>query len=123
MRETFLEMKSARSRRSFLAQDPGNPRTRIAFLYEYDASGDPSGDWFMARVAAYGILRNQHAIRAGAGPSSVTLVIGVLHHPDRGRRHVFFYATQTDVSLPDELRDQLEAEFGVFDGTRVRNVS
>jgi hypothetical protein len=47
------------------------------------SNGDSSGDWFMARVAAYGTLRNQHAIEAGADPSSVTLTIGVLHHPDR----------------------------------------
>ncbi len=121
MQEAFLEMCATRSRRSFMTLDPGNPRARIAFLYEYDTSGDPSGDWFMARVAAYGIMRNQHAISAGADPSSITLAIGVLHHPDRGRRYVFFYATQTDLALPEDLRQQLEAEFGVFDGSSVRS--
>jgi hypothetical protein len=121
MRETYLEMCSTRSRRSFLTHDPGNPRTRIAFLYEYDTAADPSSNWFVAQVAAYGILRNQHAIEAGADPSSITMAIGVLHHPDRGRRYAFFYATQSDVSLPNDLRRDLEAEFGVFDGTTVRS--
>lgn len=121
MREAYLEIRSTRSRRSFLAHDPGNPRTRIAFLYQYDASDDPAGDWFKAQVAAYGTLRNQHALEAGADPSSITLAIGVLHHPDRGRRYVFFYVTKSDVTLPDELRQDLEAEFGVFDGTTVRS--
>lgn len=124
MRETFLEVCTARSRRSFMTYDPGNPKARIAFLYEYDTSGNPSSnDWFMAQVAAFGILRNQHAIQAGADPSSITLAIGVLHHPDRGRRYVFFYASQTDVLLPDDLRRKLEAEFGVFNGTSVRSTS
>jgi hypothetical protein len=123
MRETFLEMCSARSRRSFMTYDPGNPRTRIAFMYDYDTSDDPASDWFMAQVAAFGILRNQHAIEAGADPSSITLAIGVLHHPDHGRRYVFFYASQTDVLLPDDLRRELEARFGVFDGKSVRSTS
>lgn len=123
MRATFLEMCATRSRRSFMTLDPGNPRARVAFLYEYDTPGDPSEDWFMARVAAYGIMRNQHAISAGADPSSITLAIGVLHHPERGRRYVFFYATQTDLALPENLRQQLEAEFGEFDGSSVRITS
>lgn len=121
MRETFVAMCQARSRRSFMTIDPGNPRARIAFLYDYDTSGDSAEDWFMAQVAAYGVLRHQHAISAGAEPSSITLAIGVLHHPDRGRRYVFFYVTETDLTLPEDLRRQMEGEFGVFDGTSVQN--
>lgn len=123
MRETFLQMCSTRSRRSFMTYDPRNPRARIAFLYEYDTSDDPSGNWFMGQVAAFGILRNQHAIEAGADPSSITLAIGVLHHPDRGRRYAFFYASQTDVLLPDNLRRELGATFGVFDGRSMHSTS
>lgn len=122
MRATFLEMVNARSRRSFMVADPSNPRVRIAFLYEFDTSNDQPSGWFMARTAAYGIMRNQHAVEAGADPTSITLAIGILHHPDLGRRYAFFYAGGTGVALPTALRLELEAEFGVFDGASVQGV-
>jgi hypothetical protein len=36
---------------------------------------------------------------------------------------VFFYASQTDVHLPDDLRRELEAAFGVFDGESMHSTS
>ncbi len=123
MRKTFLDMRASRQRRSFMTCNPEDPRARIAFLYEYDTSGDPGGDWFMAKIALYGTLRHRQAIDAGADPSSITLAIGVLHNEEANRRrYVFFYASQTNLAIPADLRPQLEEEFGVFDGKAVRAV-
>ncbi|MDI1463376.1 hypothetical protein QEZ54_20555 [Catellatospora sp. KI3] len=117
MRQTYLEMCASRSRRSFVALGPSGRGTRLAFLYEYDADDRPAGDWFMAQVAAYGTLRHENALAAGAEPSSATVAIGVLHHRDHGRRYVFFYNAGADIRLPDDLRRQMEAEFGVLNAT------
>ena len=120
MREAFFAMHESKSRRSFITIDPINPTTRIAFTYEFDSSDSQDEDWFMAQTACYGVMRHQQAIDAGADASTKTLSIGVLHHPTLGRRYVFFYASESDLSLPQDLRRQMEEEFGMFDGATVR---
>lgn len=122
MEQTFLAMREAMARRSFIASDPSG--NRLVFLYEY-ADGDragPDGEHFIAHVAAYGILRQQHALESGADPESTTLGVGVLHHPERGRRYVFAFSAGQPPVLPVDLRRELETEFGIFTGSTIRAV-
>jgi hypothetical protein len=119
MRQSFLAMRDAKSRRSFMVWDPTHPRTRFAFLYDHDESDDRPEGWFIARVATYGLLRHNQALAAGAATTSATLAIGLLHHPDHGNRYAFFYIAEADLALPKGFQCALEDEFGVYDGKSI----
>ncbi len=121
MRLAFMDMVQTRNRRSFLAVAAEGPR--LTLLYEFDdGSYDADGRAFQAQIGTYAVLRQHHALDSGAAADSATLAIGVLHHPDRGRRYVFALVKGEPPELPDELREDLEATYGVFDGRRVNAV-
>jgi hypothetical protein len=48
-----------------------------------------------------------------------TLTIGVLHHPEKGRRYAFALFQGEVPALPNDLRASLEEDFGVFTGDAV----
>lgn len=119
MARTFQAMQEGQTRRSFLAFDPSG--NGFVFLYDYD-HGDTygtDGEQFVAQVAAYGSFRQHHALEAGLDRGSATLAIGVLHHPERGRRYVFTLTVGEPPDLPIALRRNLEQEFGVFTGSAI----
>ena len=122
MRLTFQDMVRSRARRSFLVAAADGPR--LALVYEFDDGSQVASELgFQAQVGSYAVLRQHHALESGAAADSATLAIGVLHHPDRGRRYVFALVERTPPELPDELRADLEATYGVFDGRRVNTVN
>jgi hypothetical protein len=121
MERTFHDMVQNQARRSFVVADTESDR-RLTFLYEYDdgSFGDGETDGFRARIGTYGLLRHTHFLEAGAPVDSATVAVGVLHNDRLGRRYAFAFFRGLQVLMPADLRRQLEQEFGVFDGTRVR---
>lgn len=124
MEQTFLSMIQHQARRSFFQMDRESG-ARFAFLYDYD-SGEPDGEYFpdgefiAPKIAAYGALRQHQALEAGCPPESATLAVGVLHNPTRGRRYQFAFFQGAPPDLPEDLRSQLQEEYGIFDGTTIR---
>jgi hypothetical protein len=114
MRQNFLEMAKTKATRTFRAIDPSGGGDRLAFLYVYDDGrfGD-DGQQFIAEVTCYAILRQHQALDAGAAPGITTLGIGMLHHPDRGRRYAFTYIAGRPAAFPDDLRQPLESQYGI----------
>lgn len=120
MLKTFRSMVKNEARRSFIAVDQ-EAGSRLAFLYDYDDGSfdDPDGKGFIAGVASYGLLRHNHALAVGADARSVTLAVGVLHHPERGGRYSFALYRGKQPELPADMQASLEAEFGIFTGREV----
>jgi hypothetical protein len=58
-------------------------------------------------------------VESGEDASVGTLGVGVLHHPRDGRRYSFVLLEDTSLSLPAAIRSDLEARFGVFNGTDI----
>ncbi|MEV6005824.1 hypothetical protein AB0M29_03375 [Streptomyces sp. NPDC051976] len=113
MRQSLIEMVRTQASRAFRAFDPSGGGDRLAFLYAYDDGryGD-DGQRFIAEVGCYTALRQHQALDAGSDIYSATLGIGVLHHPDRGRRYAFARFPGRPSALPDDLRQSLEARYG-----------
>jgi hypothetical protein len=113
MRQNVIEMVKTQTTRTFRAFDPSGSGDRMAFLYAYDDGryGD-DGQRFVAEVGCYTALRQHQALDAGADADSATLGVGVLHHPERGRRYAFARFPGRPAAFPGDLRDSLEAQFG-----------
>lgn len=117
---TFKAMVAARSRRSFFTLDRES-HAKLAVLYEYDdgAITDPDGQLFGALIASYAALRHNHGIEAGLDPLAPTLGVGIQHRPAEGRRYSFALWKGPAIEMPEDIREPLERQFGVFDGERV----
>ena len=117
MMSRFEEMLRSRSARGFLAMD-ADTRARVCVLYDYDhsPSADPRDRSFDSLLVGYTTMRHIQAIEAGEDAAVGTLGVGVLHHPQEGRRYSFILLEDTSLSLPAEIRRSLESQFGVFNG-------
>jgi hypothetical protein len=120
MIETFQTMARTRSRRSFFTMDRESG-AGLAVLYEYDHNpyADLDDRYFPARLMAYATLRYCHIVESGLDPAAGLLGVQVVHHPKQGRRYNFALIENDPPPLPPDLRDSLEEEFGIFDGTRI----
>jgi hypothetical protein len=76
-------------------------------------------DVYYNDVIRYTTLRHSQAVESGEDASVGTLGVGVLHHPRDGRRYSFVLLEDTSLSLPAAIRSDLEARFGVFNGTDI----
>lgn len=120
MISTFKAMVEAKARRSFLTADVDGT-SRLAVLYDYteDDVDDQRLKGFMARIAAYSMLRHEQGVEAGYEADGSTLAIGILHHPKKGRASAFAFCKGSLKPLPDEMRRELESEFGIWNGSQM----
>ncbi len=88
-------------------------------LFERTTHG-PDGEDFLITLTSYCALRHSQAIEAGWNPEVPTLAIGLLHDPMKGTRYVFASLRGDDLPcLPDDVREALERQYGVFTGDAV----
>lgn len=116
----FEAMRRDREPRGFFSMDT-ETTTRLCVLYDYDHApvADVSDRHFDRLLLAYTILRHLQTVGVGADAAAGTLGVGILHHPNEGRRYSFALVEGEQHPLPKDLRASLEAQFGVFDGTAI----
>lgn len=116
----FNEMVRDQGPRGFFSMDR-DTRARLCILYDFDhkVEADPTDRTFDALLAAYTTLRHSQAVESGEDASVGTLGVGVLHHPRDGRRYSFVLLEDALLTLPAVIRSDLEARFGVFNGTDI----
>jgi hypothetical protein len=119
MIDRFEAMVRDRDARGFLSVDK-DTGARLCVLYDYDESqrADPSDRRFDNPLFAYTSLRHMQAIEAGGDAVAGTLGVGILHHPEDGRRYSFVLIDDGSIELPGYVRSGLEERFGIFDGRR-----
>lgn len=117
---TLKAAVESQSRRSFILAF-GDPPRRLGVLCDYHRPADhgAEGERFAADVGMYGILRQTHALEAGASSDSCTLAVGILHSPNVGRKYFFSLFTHPIPSIPGDIRAFLERDYGVFTGSAV----
>ena len=99
---------------------------RYQYLYVSDVADnydDPGRD-HMGEVVALAHVRHAQALAARdqfeAGP---TVLIARLDHGTRGVAYSFVYLDRDDIDMPGDIRWDICVRYGVFDGSKVVNVS
>lgn len=107
----------ADERRSFLLLDTSQ-NARLLFVCDVLHDGERE-DRLMAELALLANVRQHQALESGADPSSVTLAVGILHCEGRGRQYTFAHVGTPPRDVPDELRAQIERDYGVLPGQSI----
>lgn len=102
------------NRRSFLLLDTSQ-NARLLFVCDVLRDGERE-DRLMAEIALLANVRQHQALDSGADSSSVTLAVGILHCDGRGRQYSFAYIGTPPLDVPDELRAQIERDYGILCG-------
>jgi hypothetical protein len=100
-------------RRSFLLYDTSQ-EARLLFVCDVLHDGEPD-DRLMAEIAVLASVRQRQALESGADPDGVTLAVGILHS-EWGRQYSFAFVGSPPPDVPDELRAQIERDYGVLRG-------
>jgi hypothetical protein len=95
---------------------------RLAFVYDVFRNGNRE-DYFTAELGLLTSVRQHQALESGADPISVTLGIGVLSHPGRGRQYSFVLIGSPPPTVPAALRWQVERDYGVLSGRTIKPVA
>ena len=115
LRETFLDMSSARGRRSFLVFDSSQSGV-FAFVFDVADNWDDAFA-FAAEVGAVACVRHVHAIEAELN-ARFTLGVGVLDHDKKGRQYWFVLAEGDPLDVA-AVRGDIEFRYGIFDGSSI----
>jgi hypothetical protein len=114
---TLKSAIEAGGRRSFLWIDTSQ-NARLLFVCDVLRDGERE-DRLMAEIALLANVRQLQALEYGEDPDSVTLAIGILHYEGRGRQYSFAHVGTPPVEVPDELRAQIERDYGVLRGRSI----
>lgn len=106
-------------RRSFLLYDTSQ-EARLLFVCDVLQDGEPD-DRLMAEIALLASVRQRQALESGADPNGVTLAVGILHS-ERGRQYSFAFVGSPPPDVPDELRAQIERDYGILRGRVIERV-
>ncbi|MFD1044133.1 hypothetical protein ACFQ1S_00250 [Kibdelosporangium lantanae] len=116
MTRTLSAMHEAKDQRSFMALSSDDPLVgdRLGIIYDYFdvAAHGPGGERFAMDVDCYAFLRQQQALETGAALDSATLAIGVLHHPQLGRRYKYAWVQGLPPPMPAAVRAYWEDQYG-----------
>ena len=119
MIDTFMKVRAEGRARGFCALDrlAGD---RMAFYYDVEEGADPPelDEHHLAYVAAYGALRQIHALESGAGKETRTLAVGIRHHERLGRRYAFALYEGPAPPMDTDMRRALEADYGIYNYNR-----
>jgi hypothetical protein len=115
---TLREAIAADDRRSFLLYDASQD-ARLLFVCDVLHDGDPE-DRLMAETALLASVRQHQALESGADANSVTLAVGIFHSGNQGRQYSFALVGSPPPAVPDDLRGQIECDYGVLDERAVR---
>jgi hypothetical protein len=118
--ETLKAAIATDHRRSFLLAD-ASQEARVLFICDVLHDGEPE-DRLMHEVALLASVRQHQALESGAHPNSVTLAIGILHSPGRGRQYSFALIGSPPPPVPEGLRAEIEREYGIFRGRTIEQV-
>jgi hypothetical protein len=105
------------ARRSFTLCDTSQD-ARLLFVCDILKPGERE-DRLMAEIALLATVRQHQALDSGADRGSVTLTVGILHCADRGRQYAFAHIGTPPPEVSDELRRQVERDYGVLRGRSI----
>jgi hypothetical protein len=114
---TLKDAIEADGRRSFLLIDTSQ-NARLLFVCDVLRDGERE-DRLMAEIALLANVRQLQALENGEDPDSATLAIGILHCDGRGRQYSFAHVGTPPLDVPDELRAQIERDYGVLRGRSI----
>ncbi len=114
---TLQEAVAAGRRRSFSAIDTSQ-NARLAFVCDVLRDGERE-ERLLAEVALLANVRQHQALEGGEDPDSVTLAVGILDQDGRGRQYSFVHVATPPPDVPDDLRAQIEHEYGVLSGRSI----
>lgn len=104
-------------RRSFLLVDTSQ-NARLLFVCDVLRDGERE-DRLMAEIALLANVRQHQALENNEDPDRVTLATGILHCEGRGRQYSFAHVGTPPLDVPDELRAQIERDYGVLRGRSI----
>jgi hypothetical protein len=116
---TLEEAIATEDRRSFLLYDTSQ-EARILFVCDVVGDGERE-DRLMGEITLLASVRQHQALESGADPNSVTLAIGIFNAGERGRRYSFAFIGSPPV-VPDDLREQIERDYGILRGRTIERV-
>jgi hypothetical protein len=114
---TLKDAIEAGGRRSFLLIDTSQ-NARLLFVCDVLRDGERE-DRLMAEIALLANVRQLQALENGEDADSVTLAIGTLHCERRGRQYSFAHVGTPPLEVPDELRAQIERDYGMLRGQSI----
>ena len=76
----------------------------------------------MAEITLLASVRQHQALESGADPNSVTLAIGIFNAGERGRQYSFAFNGSPPPAVPDDLRAQIERDYGILRGRTIERV-
>jgi len=115
---TLADAVAAGARRSFLLYDTSQD-ARLAFVCDILRDAERE-EQLMAEIALLASVRQHQALEGGAGESSVTLGVGILHGGRRGLQYSFALVGTPPVEIDVELRRQIEGDYGPLDARAIR---
>jgi hypothetical protein len=111
---------AADARRSFLLYDTSQ-EARLLFVCDVLHNGEPE-ERLMRDIALLASVRQHQALESGAEPDSVTLAVGIFDSGARGRQYSFALIGTPPPPVPEELRAQIERDYGVLRGREIEMV-
>ena len=117
---TLDEAIATDGRRSFLLYDTSQ-EARILFVCDVLGDRQPE-DRLMVEITLLASVRQHQALESGADPNGVTLAIGILNAGERGRQYSFAFIGSPPPPVPDDLRAQIERDYGILRGGTIERV-
>jgi hypothetical protein len=111
---------AADGRRSFLLYDTSQ-EARLLFVCDVLRDGEPE-ERLMHEIALLASVRQHQALESGAEPNSVTLAVGIFDSGARGRQYSFALIGTPPPPVPEELRAQIERDYGVLREREIETV-